>query len=394
MRNAWYIATKELLENRRDGLAALFTIVLPVIFTVFLGIIMSSDENNTLPLSLADEDKGPVAEQLIQILEESPLLNVDIKPAAEVDGAVKDQDAAAGLIIPAGFSAAVEAEGPAPLTFVWVETSSGAQSVWQAVDAAVAELNVARLAAQTAAAQAAGAGGGSVDDALLASAASLVDAQLASPAVTVTVLDTTGSTTSRASGFDQSSTGALVNWVLFGLLGVAATMVWERRRGLLRRLNTIGVKAAEIIGGKMLAMVIITFIQQLLLVLLGQLAFGVNYFGSPLALLLTMVSLSLLAAAFGLLISVLFRTEQAVIATTVISAQLLAALGGAWFPLEITSAGFSRFAHFLPSAWVMDALHGITLRDWGVTDVLYPMGIVWIWVVVLFGVAVWRYRPD
>jgi ABC-2 type transport system permease protein len=107
-----------------------------------------------------------------------------------------------------------------------------------------------------------------------------------------------------------------------------------------------------------------------------------------------MVSLSLLAASFGLLISSLFRSEQAVIATTVICAQLLAAMGGAWFPLEITSATFSRVAHFLPSAWVMDSLHGIILKDWGVAQILHPVGIVWIWIVALFAVAVWRYRPD
>ncbi len=128
--------------------------------------------------------------------------------------------------------------------------------------------------------------------------------------------------------------------------------------------------------------------------MVGQLAFGVDYFNSPLALFITMISLSVLAAAFGLLIASLFRTEQAVIATTVITALLLAALGGAWFPLEVTGAGFSRVAHVLPSAWLMDVLHGITLKGWGVVDVLGPLGIVWIWIVVLSAVAVWRFRPN
>jgi ABC-2 type transport system permease protein len=102
----------------------------------------------------------------------------------------------------------------------------------------------------------------------------------------------------------------------------------------------------------------------------------------------------LLAASFGLLISSVFKSEQAVIATTVISAQLLAALGGAWFPLEITSASFSRVAHFLPTAWVVDSLHGIILKGWGAGDVLVPVGIVWAWIVVLFALAVWRFRPE
>jgi ABC-2 type transport system permease protein len=171
-------------------------------------------------------------------------------------------------------------------------------------------------------------------------------------------------------------------------------VAWERRTGVLRRLAAAGVSGRTIITGKMIGMVIITFLQQVMLVLLGALAFGVGYFNSPVALLMTMVSLSVLAASVGLLISALFRSEPPVIATTVISAQLLAVLGGAWFPLEVTGAGFSRVAHFLPSAWIMDSLHGIVLKDWGAGDVLMPLGIVWIWIVVFCALAVWRFRPE
>ena len=82
------------------------------------------------------------------------------------------------------------------------------------------------------------------------------------------------------------------------------------------------------------------------------------------------------------------------IATTVISAQLLAVLGGAWFPLEVTSPSFARVAHFFPSSWIMDSLHGIVLKGWGVGNVLFPLAIVWIWIVALFALAVWRFRPE
>ncbi len=197
-----------------------------------------------------------------------------------------------------------------------------------------------------------------------------------------------------AGGFTIASTGSLVQWVLFSLLTVSTGVAWERRSGLLRRLAATGVSGRTIIEGKMMAMVIITFLQQVMLVLLGALAFGVGYFNSVGALLMIMVSLSVLAACVGLLISALFRSEPPVIATTVITAQLLAVLGGAWFPLEVTSAGFSRVAHFFPSAWIMDSLHGIVLKDWGAGDILMPLGIVWAWIVVILAVAVWRFRPE
>jgi len=393
VRRVWDIAMKDLLQNRRDRLAALFTIVLPVVFTVFLGLLIPSGNEGTsrLPLALADSDGSPAAEQLVENLSKSRLLEVKVMDASAIDGAVQDQKVAAGLIIPDGFGAAMDAGTPVALTFVRVETSSGAQSVWQAVESVLSASNVRALATKAAAESVWSKTGPAI---VGQPAGPLVDAALATPAVAVAVTDASGSARLGAGGFDQSSTGSMVNWVLFSLLGITAGVVLERRQGLLRRLKVAGVSAREIIGGKMLAMVILTFVQQVLLVLLGQLAFGVDYFSSPVALLVTMISLSLLAAAVGLLITSLFRSEQAVIATTVITAQLLAAFGGAWFPLEITGAGFSKVAHFLPSAWVMDALHGITLQGWGVGRILWPMAIVWMWTVAFFALAVWRFRPD
>lgn len=395
MKRVWDIARKELLQNRRDRLALLFTIVLPVIFTVFLGLLIpNEDDTSRLPLALADADGSPAAVQLVQELSEAPLLELKPMEEAKIDEAVQDQRVAAGLVIPEGYGAALEAGTPATLTFIRVETSTGAQSARQAVETILSRANTTRLAAEVAAEQAAAGAGEVPDNTLAGSARSLVEEGLAAPAVTVEVTDGRSPASIIGGGFDQASTGSLVNWVLFSLLGVTANMVWERRKGLLRRITVAGVRAQEIIGGKMLAMVMLTFLQQLFLILLGQFAFGVEYFRSPLALFVTMISLSMMAASFGLLIASLFRSEGAVVTTTVISALLLAALGGAWFPLEVTGAGFAKIAHVLPSAWVMDSLHGITLQGWGVGDILWPMAIVWMWTAGLFALAVWRFRPD
>jgi ABC-2 type transport system permease protein len=396
VRRVWHIATKELLQTRRDRLAALFTIVLPVVFTVFLGLIFGGANSGPgrLPLAMADADGTAASTRLVEQLKASPIVELKTMTAGEVDAAVQDQKVAAALVIPAGYGAALDAGAPVTLAFVRIQTSSGAQSLSQAVQAVVGELNSRLLVARTAADQVSLQTGKALDPALLSSAETLAAAALATPTVTVKTVDSANATVQIAGGFEQASAGSLVNWVLFSLLTVATGLAWERRQGLLRRLSSTGVRGRQIIGGKMLAMVIITFLQQLFLILLGQFAFGVDYLRSPLALLMVMVSLSVLAASFGLLISSAFRSEQAVIATTVISAQLLAVLGGAWFPLEITSGSFSRVAHFLPTAWVVDSLHGIILKGWGAGNVLAPMGIVWAWIVVVFALAAWRFRPE
>ncbi len=400
MSRSWSIAKKELLQTRRDRLAALFTLILPVVFTIFLGVIIgSAGGERSLPLAVVDEDLTAASQQFIQELQASPLLALQTMTADEIDLAVEDLSVAAALVIPKGFAAALEGSEPVTLPFVRLGTSTGAQSILETVQAAASRLNASLLGGKIAAEQVAAETGQAAGD-LRPAAVSLVTAGLAEPVVTVkTVAGTAGqqegdSVIENAGGFVISSTGSLVQWVLFSLLTVATTVAWERRTGVLRRLASTGAHGDVIVGGKVIAMVIITFLQQTMLVLLGQFAFGVDYFGSGGALFLTMISLSMLAASTGLLISALFRSEQAVVAATVITAQLLAVLGGAWFPLEVTSESFSRVAHFFPSAWIMDSLHGIVLKDWGVPEVLGPLGFVWIWIVVLFGVAVWRFRPE
>ena len=403
MSRAWRIATKELLQTRRDRLAALFTIILPVVFTIFLGLIIGSGNNNSIPVAVVDQDQTQASQQFLARLEATPLLALKPMAADKIDTAVEDQSVAAALVVPKGFAAALDNSQPLSLPLVRLETSTGAQSIVQAVQTAVSELNATMLAAKIAAGQVAAATGApSVPPTagLASSAKSLVQAAIASPTLAVATVDANApadpnkTAVERASGFAISSTGSLVQWVLFSLLTVATGVAWERRRGLLRRLASTGVSGRVIIQGKLMGMVIITFLQQLMLVLLGQLAFGVGYFKSPAALLMTMISLSVLAACLGLLISALFRSEPPVIATTVISAQLFAVLGGAWFPLEVTSPSFSRVAHFFPSSWIMDSLHGIVLKGWGVGNVLFPLAIVWIWIVAFFVLAVWRFRPE
>ena len=53
------------------------------------------------------------------------------------------------------------------------------------------------------------------------------------------------------------------------------------------------------------------------------------------------------------------RTEKQAAAIGVIAANLLGALGGCWWPIEITPAWMQKLALFLPTGWAMNALHAL-----------------------------------
>ncbi len=387
MRYVWTLAKKDLLQTRRDRMAALFTIILPIVFTIFFGLLFGgfSSGSERIPLAIADSDGGAEAQKLVALIKESPVVDVKIVQPAAVEKQVDDEKVAAALIIPAGFGAATSSGTGAAVTVVRILGSTGAISVEEAVRSAVDRLVAERVASAVA-----------VDTVTTPNpypqAATIAAGLLAKPVLTVTTQDSGSQAGQIPRGFDQSSPGMLINWIMFSLLTAATGLVMERRSGAVQRLLTTHATRRQVIAGKSLAMFIVTMLQQALLIGLGQFAFGVDYLRDPAALLLTMITLSAMAGCLGLLVATVFRSEQAVIATTVIVSMVLSALGGAWFPLKVTGAGFTRIAHFVPTSWLLEAFRGIILKGWGVPDVLMPLGIVWAFTLVFFGVAAWRFR--
>jgi ABC-2 type transport system permease protein len=139
-------------------------------------------------------------------------------------------------------------------------------------------------------------------------------------------------------------------------------------------------------------MFVVIFLQQVLLISAGQFLFGVDYLRQPLAVLLLMVTLALWAASLGLLISAISRGEEQVIVLSLIAMFLFAALGGAWFPLEVTGKTFATIGHLLPTAWAMDGFQNIVLRGLGFESVVGPAGVLLGFTAVFFALAVWRFR--
>jgi ABC-type multidrug transport system permease subunit len=184
----------------------------------------------------------------------------------------------------------------------------------------------------------------------------------------------------------------LVNFIMFSLTTAGVALIVERRNGTLQRLMTTRVRRWELIFGKAAGMFALTFVQQILLLGVGQLFFGVDYLRDPVALLAMMVSLSLVASTLGLLLAASLKSEQALMATTVLVSMGVSALSGAWFPLEITGPAFQFVGHLLPTSWILDGLRGIVVRGFDVADVLPAFGFSAAWAAALFVLAVWRFR--
>ncbi|HTX70142.1 MAG TPA: ABC transporter permease [Thermoleophilia bacterium] len=399
MRLAALLARKDLQLTARDRMSFIFDLVMPLVFTLFFGLLFGANSNtDKLPLAVWDADGGAAATQLMNALDHSKVVTVVPKEGRALEQWMADQRAAAGLIIPEGYSAAVAAGKPASLTVVATQGSSGASTAATEVRS-LAGRQVAVELASRAAAQAVWAtravrnGTREAAVAELAARAKPVVAQaLDHPAVSTKVVEAGSAANQTPTGFVLSSPGMMVNFILFSLMTAGIALISERQDGTLQRLMTTRLRRSELIGGKVAGMFLITFLQQAILIGVAQVFFGVDYLRDPAALLLMMISLSLVASTLGLLLASVLKTEQALVATTVLTSMVVAALSGAWFPLEIAGQGFQTVGHLLPTAWILDGLRGIIVRGFDVAAVAPAFWYALAWAGGLFALAVWRFR--
>jgi ABC-2 type transport system permease protein len=403
MRLAALLARKDLQLTMRDRMSFIFDLVMPLVFTLFFGLLFGANSSvDKLPLAVWDADGGAAATQLVAALEKSDVVTVTPKSGEALEQWIADDNAAAGLIIPKGYSEDVASGREADLTIVATQGSSGASTVASEIRTLASDQVTVELAAR-AASQAvwqtrshppAGPGETESEQGLydVDQARPVVAQALASPAVGTKVVEAGAAANQTPSGFVLSSPGMMVNFILFSLMTAGIALIIERQNGTLQRLMTTRLRRWELIGGKAAGMFLITFVQQIILVAVAQLFFGVDYLRDPAALLLMMVSLSLVASTLGLLLASVLKSEQALIATTVLVSMAMAALSGAWFPLEIAGQGFQTVGHLLPTAWILDGLRGIVVRGFDVADVLPAFFVALAWAAGFSVVAIWRFR--
>ena len=172
-------------------------------------------------------------------------------------------------------------------------------------------------------------------------------------------------------GFEQTIPGTMVMFTMIVLLTSGAVgLVIERREGLLRRLASAPIGRGEVAFGKWLALLALGLVQVGAGMLLGTLIFRMDWGPDLPAVILLLVAWAALVASLAILLGSLAKSEGQAIGIGVIASNVLAALGGCWWPIEITPAWMQKLALFLPSGWAMDAMHQLAIFHNGAASAL------------------------
>ena len=202
-----------------------------------------------------------------------------------------------------------------------------------------------------------------------------------------------GTRTKIPSGFEQAVPGILVMFTILVLLTSGGSMlVNERKQGLLRRLASAPFTRTEVVAGKWGGRMLLGMVQMSVALIIGTFIFKMVW-GPDLAMVLfVLVVWGGFCASAGLLLGSLATSEGQAAGLGVFTANGLAALGGCWWPIEVTPQWMQMIQKLTPTGWAMDAMHKLISFQSGALSVVPQLALLIAATIVITSVAVRRFK--
>ncbi len=376
MKNAWFIARKDIQYMVRQWSTSLWLFVMPIVFFYFIGTAMSGlavMTSGETPLAVrVPDDAGFLADEVMRRLEQYGFAITRPESDAAFD------EASPRLAFPAKFTETVLdgtesvlelTHDESGLTRDYDELRAGRASFTVLADLAAAEKDGRPATPESMAA---------LDDASRGLSLKVVPA---------------GERIETPMGLDQSIPGMMVMFTLLVLLTSGASMlVQERNEGLLRRLASTPISRRELVLGKWIGKMILGAVQIGFAMLAGSVLFGFDWGPSLPMILVVMLGWGALCASLGLWLGCVVRTEAQATGIGVLAANALAALGGCWWPIEITPEWVQTLQKLVPTGWTMDALHGLISFRAGAASALPHVAVLFVAAWVVGRLAARRFR--
>lgn len=349
MKGALAIALHELRLTLADRSAVLWMAVLPLVFAAVIGLAIrggGGPAEAAIGLAVSDEDGGPLAALFVRELEREGVSVTRVAPGEP------RPEAPRWLTIPARFGARAIAGEQVVLPLESApESAPDADLVARArIVAAIARV-IGTIAVESARLE----GGVPASEEFAAAPVPddlvTVEARFAGKARVV------------PSGFAQSAPGNAVMFVmLVALTYGASSLASERGGGQLKRMLSAPVTPLAVVAGKLLGRLLVALVQILVFVGAGVVAvlvFGLPLGGNPFAVFVVLAAYAFAVAPLGVLLGTFFRDPDRAANVGVLATMVMAALGGCWWPIEITSATLQKVALALPTGWAMRGLHDV-----------------------------------
>ncbi|HZD72075.1 MAG TPA: ABC transporter permease [Actinomycetes bacterium] len=354
MHPALLIAAKDLRQRLRDASAIVMALVLPLALAVILSLVLgeATGQDMSFRYALVDSDHGAAArsfrDDVLAAVEREGLIKVTAAASEPAARQLVDRGkVAAAIVVPAGFSAAVQRGGtPQLLVLGDVDQQLATELARSLADGFAQRLNGTRLAVATVAHTGARQPQPAALDALVERAS-----RMASP---VALRDLPASSR-ELDAKTYFAAGMAVFFVFFTVQFGVSSLLEERKDGTLARLLAAPVRRGAILSGKLLGAFVLGVLSMTVLIVASGLLLGAHW-GNPVGVGLLVVAGVLSALAIMALVATIARTSEQAGNWQAIIALLLGMFGGSFFSLSQAGGLFAKVSLLTPHAWFLRGL--------------------------------------
>ena len=362
MKKIWFIAYKDFIYTLKDKIVLLWMFIMPLVFFAFIGSTTQgfggSGEKSPLGVWYEGDQQDPVFAQIKYRLQaEDYLLRVFSTEQPLYNEKWTFDDYSRQLWVPDNLKNQMAAGKPVEIRYL-IDADG--------MDADFHQFKLSKAIYQT------------LGDLLVLKKVQAKDWQQLDftvandvPRMIELEISSAGVQKEIPSGFKQAVPGILVMFIMMiALTSGSLALFMERQTGVLKRLSAAPISRRQLIFGKWLGKWMLASCQLVYGMIAGAILFSIHWGEQWLMIFILLLSWAAACAGFSILMGSLAKNEGQVNGIPVIVSLLLAALGGCWWPIEVAPEWMQKLAMFLPTGWVMDALHKLMYFGGTMADVV------------------------
>jgi ABC-2 type transport system permease protein len=362
------VLAKEFTQLIRDRLTYAMILGIPVIQLLLFGYAINSDPKN-LPTAVLVQDQGSYSRSILGALERSEYFSIDhvARSPAEMDELIERGTVQFAITIPGDFTRRVVRRDK-PQILVEADASDPA-----ATGGAVAAL--ASLPAQALAHDLKG---------------PLAPAANSEQPFEVVVQRRYNPEGLTAYNIVPGLLGIVLSMTLVMMTALGVTR--ESERGTMETLLATPLRPLEVMIGKLTPYVLVGTLQATVIITMARLLFGVPMAGGWAALILGLFLFIVGSLSLGFLISTVARNQLQAMQMSFFYMLPSILLSGFLFPFRGMPEWAQWIGTVVPVTHVLRVVRGSMLKGVGVAEALPSLGALALFVVIVAGIAVKKYR--
>jgi ABC-2 type transport system permease protein len=401
MKKILNICQKDIAIIMRDKGAMLLMLLAPILLTLAMGVVtgaFSGRQANTgisdVPVMILNRDQGQAGAVIVAgfKLQGNMFKVEEVTDEVTARKAVEDDRVAAAVFIPADFTASVQTQpGENPVTVEVFGSSARPISVGIIQSVVMSIINQIEV----------------IPTSLEVTANRLVSSGLVAPEQQSTFMEQMASrliqnpnSSSSIVIHDVSETnakksfntlaylapGMAIFFLMYTVTQASRSILDERDQGTLPRMLISPTRNSQVLGGKVLSVVVIAFLQVGVLLLACAVLFRLDW-GSPLPVFLLVIGVALAASSWGILLASFAKDPYQVSSLGTALMLLFGILGGVFIQVSSMGSVMKWASKITPHAWALDGFETLALGG-TLNDIVVDLIGLLVMAVILFGASI------